>query len=358
MIYHLLVPLREYISFFNIFRYITLRTGGSALTALILTLIFIPLYLKKARYKERISEDVPSRHKEKEGTPSAGGIVFLPVVLLSTLLWAKLNNPFIYLASFVVIYLGLMGFIDDIKKLTGDKKKGLSKGEKILLQFILAIVVVISLYYLFPKEVAFKTQFLFFKNIYINFGLFYLFFVILVFIGTTNAVNLTDGLDGLAAGAALAPLTVFILISYFEGNKILSNYLHLLYIPGIEELTIFGGAFLGALLGFLWYNAFPADIFMGDTGSQALGGALGIIAILTKQEFLLAIAGGLFVIEAISVIIQVYYFKKTRGKRIFLKAPLHHHYEEKGFSEPKIVVRMWIISFIFAIIALATIKIR
>jgi len=278
--------------------------------------------------------------------------------LISVFLWAIPWNPFVYLSLFVLLYLGILGYVDDRMKKRGHKKGGLSQKAKLLYQTILSVFVLFCIYRLYPTEYATSTQVLFFKNVFLELGVFYLLLVIFVFVGTTNAVNLTDGLDGLAAGASLPPMAVMLVVAYVTGHRILSNYLNILYIPGIGELSVFAGALIGALTGFLWFNSYPAEVFMGDTGSQALGGSLGILAILTKQEVLLAVAGGLLVIEALSVILQVAYFRSTGGKRIFKKAPLHHHFEEKGWAEPKIVVRFWIISLVFAIIAISTLKIR
>lgn len=359
MFYYLLYPLKSYISFFNVFRYITTRSGGAFITALLFTLLVIPYLRKHPFIKERISERVPKSHEEKSGTPTAGGIVLLSSAIISTLLWAKLNVIYIYVAIFVTTYMGIMGFYDDIMKVKGKKKEGLSIKTKLIFQFILSAIVVFSLYKLYPEDIVTKTQFLFFKNINLDFGLFYILFVMLVFVGTTNSVNLTDGLDGLAISVYIPVISVFVLLAYFEGHKVLAEYLYLLKIKEIGELSIFGSAIIGASLGFLWYNAYPAEIFMGDTGSQGLGGALAIMSILTKQELLLPIAGFVLFIESLSVIVQIYVYRKSHGtKRFFKKAPLHHHFELIGWQEPKIVTRMWIISLLASMFALTLIKIR
>ncbi len=359
MFYHLLYPLKNHFSFFNIFRYITTRSGGAFLTALILTLIATPYFIKRGVIRERISDRVPENHEKKSGTPTSGGVVFILSAIISTLLWAKLTVPFVYLAIFVTLYMAIMGLYDDIVKLKGKEKEGLSIKSKLIFQFILSLIVVLSLYKLYPESIVTKTQFLSFKNINIDFGIFYILFVMFVFVGTTNSVNLTDGLDGLAASTYIPVIGVFILLAYFEGHKVLAEYLHLLKINEIGELAIFGSSIGGAVLGFLWYNAYPAEIFMGDTGSQGLGGALAIMSILTKQELLLPIAGFVFLWETVSVIIQIYVYRKTGGKkRFFKKAPIHHHFEMLGWKEPKIVARMWIISLLSSILALTLIKIR
>ena len=359
MFYHLLYPLKNYFSFFNIFRYITTRSGGAFLTSLILTIILIPFYIKWGIIRERISNKVPENHEKKSGTPTSGGTIFIPVAILSTLLWAKLNVLFVYLAIFVTLYMGVMGLYDDLSKLKGKEKEGLSIKSKLIFQFILSVIVVVCLYKLYPHDVVTKTQFLSFKNINIDFGVFYILFVMFVFVGTTNSVNLTDGLDGLAASTYIPVIGVFILLAYFEGHRVLASYLHLLKIKDIGELAIFGSSIAGAALGFLWYNAYPAEIFMGDTGSQGLGGALAIMSILTKQELLLPVAGFVFFMETLSVILQIYVYRKSGGrKRFFKKAPIHHHFEMIGWKEPKIVARMWIISLLSSILALTLIKIR
>jgi len=359
VLYHFLYPLKVHFFPFNVFRYITFRASYAALTSLLLTYFLMPIFIrfiKKRGITERIYEYLPETHKRKEGTPTAGGIVFLPAAIISVLLWANLKNPFVLMAIFSTTLLGLLGFVDDLMKVNG--KRGLSKKAKLFGQLILSLIVFFFAKANFPGKVAFSTQVLFFKNYFLYLGLIYIAFLMFVFVGVTNSVNLTDGLDGLAAGCALAPFGVFAVLAYVSGHKIISNYLNILFIPKAGELTIFATSFFGALLGFLWYNAYPAQIFMGDTGSQAVGGALGILAILTKQEILLAIAGGVFVIEALSVILQVIYFRTTGGKRFLRKAPLHHHYEEIGQPETKIVIRFWIVSFLLGVVALSTLKIR
>jgi phospho-N-acetylmuramoyl-pentapeptide-transferase len=313
--------------------------------------------MRKKGFTERISEHAPEKHAVKGGTPTSGGIVFLFASAISTVLWADVTNPFVILALFTTVWLGFWGYFDDRMKQRGEKKTGLSKSVKLVGQLALAVVVLIFLREMFPKAYATKTQVLFFKNIYVELGLFYFLFIVFVFVGATNSVNLADGLDGLAGGAALAPMAVMLVVSYIAGHRVISEYLSVLFIPGAGELTIFAGGFLGCLTGFLWFNTHPASVFMGDTGSQALGGALGILGILSKQEILLAIAMGFFVLEALSVIVQVASYRITGG-RVFRRAPFHHHFEEMGWLESKVVVRLWIISGFFALLALATLKVR
>jgi len=356
VLYELLYPLTPYFSPFNLFQYITFRGAFAGLTSLVLVLLFMPLFIKKVPLRERISEDVPRNHMAKGGTPSSGGIVMVTAVVLASLLWAKLSS-LVGIALFTTVYMGLMGLWDDIAKRRGKKKKGMSKTAKLICQFALSVGVIFGLLWVFPDH-AFSIQLPFVKNILLNISYFYVIFAMLIFVGTTNAVNLTDGLDGLAAGAALPVFAAMGIIAYAAGNAKISEYLSILHVPGAGELTIIAAALLGALLGFLWFNAHPAEVFMGDTGSQALGGALGIIAMLTKHEIVLLIAAGLFMAEALSVMMQVAYFKATHGKRIFLCSPLHHHYEKKGWPENRIVVRFWIVSVMFCILAIATLKIR
>ena len=359
MLYHLLSPYASKWIGFNLFRYITFRAFMGAVTAFVITVVVMPVFIrwaKKHGHRERISEDVPEIHEKKEGTPTSGGIVFVSSVIFSVLLWARWDTLFTWAALIAISWTLLIGFIDDMMKFRGEKKKGMSKKMKLTLQFILSLVIFGFVYKIYG-EFAVDTQTLFFKNLFISLGWFYPIFMVFVFLGATNAVNLTDGLDGLAAGAALAPLGVLMVVAYIQGHAVLSKYLNLIFAPGSGELSIVAATFIGSLLGFLWYNAHPAEVFMGDSGSQGLGGCLAILAILTKQELLLAVAGGLFVIEALSVIIQVISYKRW-GKRVFLIAPIHHHFEKLGWAENKIVVRFWVLSMVFSIIAIATLKIR
>ena len=356
MLYELLYPLTPHFTPFNLFHYITFRAAMSALTSGILVLILMPVFIRKFSLRERISEDVPGNHISKEGTPSSGGIVMLVGVIVASLLWAR-PQPLVGIALFSIVYMGLVGLVDDIIKRRGAKKRGMSKWWKLLFQFILSVGVVLGLAWAYPQG-AFLVQMPFAKDLLLNIGYFYVLFAMVLFVWTTNAVNLTDGLDGLAAGAALPVFGALAAIGYAAGHIKLSDYLAILYIPNAGELAVVAGSVLGALLGFLWFNAHPARVFMGDTGSQALGAAMAIIAILTKHEIVMVIAGGLFMVEALSVLIQVGYFRATRGRRVFLCAPIHHHYERKGWPESTIVTRFWIISAFFALLALSTLKIR
>ncbi len=360
MFYHLLYPLKKYSIIFNLFGYITVRGALAGIVSFFIVLIFSKKfisYLKNKKMVERISEDLPERHKGKEGTPTMGGIIIIIATISGIVLWGDLKNPFLYAIIFLFISFGILGLVDDIYKMKGEKKRGVSKKIKIIYQSIITIMFFFIMFFLFEKNLLTKTQVLFFKNFLLNFGLFYPLFLYFVLVGTVNAVNLTDGLDGLAIGISATVVGVYIILAYVGGHRIISNYLNILFIPKSWEISVFGASLLGALLGFLWYNFYPAEVFMGDIGSQAIGGAIAGMAILTKQELLLPITGGIFLIEALSVIIQVIYFKKTK-KRVFLCAPIHHHFELKGIKEPKIVIRFWLLSIIFSLMALSTLKIR
>ncbi|NPB03364.1 MAG: phospho-N-acetylmuramoyl-pentapeptide-transferase [Thermotogae bacterium] len=359
MLADFLVSLRDAHIAFNLFSYLTFRAAISFIVSFALTYYLLGLYIRRwgKRMYERISEDVPERHKVKEGTPSSGGVVFISVALLTTLLFAS-PVPEILAAVTATAVMGAMGLADDLSKLKRrDKKGGLPKKVKLLFQLALGLMFALVSLHIFGEK-AFTTQLLFFKNYFIHMGWLYVLFVALVLAGTSNGVNLTDGLDGLAAGVVLYPLVVFGIIAYIEGNSKFAHYLNVLYIKNAGQLVVFATALAGSLVAFLWYNAHPAEIFMGDTGSQALGGALASLAILTKQEILLAIAGGVLVLETLSVALQIWYFRLTGGRRLFLMAPLHHHFEKLGWPEVKIVVRFWILSLLFSLIALSTLKIR
>lgn len=358
MLYHLLYPLHEAYSIFNVFRYITFRTIYAILTALLITLILGPPLIEKLRtlnIKQYIREDGPSAHLNKKGTPTMGGALILLSLTVATLFWGDLTNTYLWIALFTTWGLGVIGIIDDLKKLRSKSSNGISPRFKLFGQLLLGAALGTFLYLSpdFDKHLTIP----FFKAISINLGIFYIFFVIVIIVGTSNAVNLTDGLDGLAVGLVLIVTTTYLLFSYFSGHIKIANYLQIPYIAGSGELTIFCGALLGAATGFLWFNTYPAQIFMGDVGSLALGGALGTVAIITKHEILLAIVGGIFVAEALSVIFQVASYR-LRKKRIFAMAPLHHHYELKGWAEPKIIVRFWIVAAFLALVAISTLKLR
>jgi phospho-N-acetylmuramoyl-pentapeptide-transferase len=358
MLYYLLYSLHTSYSVFNVFRYITFRAILAILTALFISFLFGPWVIRKLgelKVKQYIREDGPKTHLGKEGTPTMGGALILGSILISTLLWAELSNFYIWVLISTVGGFGTIGFIDDYRKLTRKNSKGLPGKVKILLQIGVALAAGAALYF-YP---TFKSTFSvpFFKDILPDLGIFYILLVIFVIVGTSNAVNLTDGLDGLAIGPVLITAATFMVLAYLAGNVKIASYLQIPYVSGAGELTVFCGAMVGASMGFLWYNTYPAQVFMGDTGSVALGAALGAVAIIAKQEILLAIVGGLFVLETLSVIFQVASYK-LRGKRIFRMAPLHHHFELEGWAEPKVIVRFWIITIFLALIALSTLKLR
>lgn len=349
--------------FFNLFRYITFRTAGALLTALLISFVcgpFLIRWLKTKQYNgQPIREDGPASHVlTKQGTPTMGGSLILFALSISTLLWANLTDLYIWIVLLVTLGFGCIGAFDDYLKLTKRNTKGLAGRKKLFLQILIGAFATYVVMFLNDPQLATSTSIPFFKNVLINLGWFYIPFGVFVIVGASNAVNLTDGLDGLAIGPVMIVSACFVFISYLVGNHVFANYLQIAFVPGAGELAIFCGALIGAGLGFLWYNAPPAMVFMGDTGSLAVGGALGMVAVITKHEFVFAIVGGLFVMEAISVILQVGYFKLSKGKRVFLMAPIHHHFEKKGWSEPTIVFRFWIISIVLALIGLSTLKLR
>jgi phospho-N-acetylmuramoyl-pentapeptide-transferase len=358
MFLEFLYPLKNIWTPFNLFGYVTFRAAYAAVTSFLFIFIIIPFYIKFAKRNkivEHISEDVPKRHLSKEGIPTAGGIVIVLAVVFSLILWGDLKNPFFYASLLSFTGFSFIGFLDDYMKLRN--KKGLYQIPKFILQSLVTLVLVLFYFELFEPGIRFKTQVLFFKNILITLSFLYPFLLFFMFMGTINAVNITDGLDGLAAGASIPCIAAFTVFAYVGGHAKIADYLNVLFIPKSWEVTVFGGAILGAVIGFLWYNSHPADIFMGDTGSHAIGAGLAVMAALSKQEFLLPIACFLFVFEILSVMIQVFSYRRF-GKRVFIKAPFHHHLEEKGMPENKIVIRLWIISLIFSIIAVSTLKIR
>ena len=361
MLYEFLLIYVETFTFLNVFKYITFRTGLAFFTSLFIALLiggpFIKLFSNKKIFNP-IREDGPSDHIVKKiGTPTMGGIIILIGIIFSVILWADLSNIYILFCLYIVTSFGLLGAFDDYKKIRDTSSKGISSRLKILIQLFLAVLGLIVLTYFIEYDEFNNLYFPFFKNLFVNLSWFFVPFSVFVIVGSSNAVNLTDGLDGLATVPVILVAGCFAFISYVTGNIVFSNYLQILYIEGAGEISIFCGSIIGACLGFLWFNAPPAKIFMGDTGSLSLGGSLGAVGIITKHEIVLAITGGLFVLEALSVMVQVISFKLT-GKRIFKMAPIHHHFEKKGWPESTVVIRFWIISIILAMIGLATLKLR
>ncbi len=346
----------------TLFKYITFRSIYAALTAMFVGFFLYPYFEKKLKdlqFRQTIKEYLPETHKKKQ-VPTMGGLLIITALLLAVLLWNNLLNPFIWVVIFVVVGFGVIGFVDDYVKAKLKKPEGISERAKFLSQLAVATVVAIYLY-----RSGFSTELYFpiFKDLHLNLGWLFIPWAVFIIVGSSNAVNITDGLDGLAIGPVITTALVFTVFSYVAGNVKLANYLHLPYVPGAGELAIVCSALIGASLAFLWFNAYPAEVFMGDVGSLSLGALLGTVALLTKEEFILAIAGGIFVLETVSVIMQRYYFKYTKkkygeGRRIFRMAPLHHHFEKMGWEEPKITVRFWIISVILALISLSLLKIR
>ncbi|MBO9402140.1 phospho-N-acetylmuramoyl-pentapeptide-transferase [Shimia sp. R9_3] len=347
--------------FFNLFRYITFRAGGAFMTALIFGFLFgrplINVLRRKQGKGQPIRDDGPEGHFAKAGTPTMGGLLIVGALVTSTLLWARWDNGFVWLVLFVTLAYGLIGFADDYAKVSKQNTKGVSGRVRLLLGFVIAGIAGVWATFLQPDTLQFQLAVPVFKEVLINLSWAYVPFAMFVVVGAANAVNLTDGLDGLAIMPVMIAAGALGVIAYAVGRVDFTEYLDVHYVPGTGEILIFVAGLIGGGLGFLWYNAPPAAVFMGDTGSLALGGALGAIAVSTKHELVLGVIGGLFVVEALSVIIQVLYFKRT-GKRVFLMAPIHHHYEKKGWSEPQIVIRFWIVAVILAMIGLATLKLR
>jgi len=357
MLYHLLYPLHTTYGVFNVFRYQTFRGLAAALTAFLLAFLFGPWLIRRLQAHQigqPIREDGPQRHLAKAGTPTMGGTLILFSLVLATLLLADLDNRYVWTMLGVTLGFGVIGFVDDYRKLRIGNSKGISGRSKLLWQFIIGFGVGLFLY---QSEFATTLRFPFFKDLYVDLGAWYIPFAALVVVGASNAVNLTDGLDGLAIGPVMTNAVTFGVFAYAAGNLKNAAYLQIPYIPGVGEVAIFCAALFSASLGFLWFNAYPAMMFMGDVGALPLGAALGTVALLTKQELVLLIAGGVFVVEALSVILQVAYYKWSR-KRIFRMAPLHHHFELQGYPEPQIIVRFWIVSVICALAALSTLKLR
>jgi phospho-N-acetylmuramoyl-pentapeptide-transferase len=358
MLYHLLYPMGSKLILFNVFRYISFRAVMATLTALMISYLLgrpVVDYLRAFQIGQTVRDDGPKSHLEKSGTPTMGGLLILFAMTFSCLLWTRLDNVYFWIVLGVTLSYGGIGFLDDYLKVTKQSHRGLSGKRKLGLQLIIGCVVGFVLW----MDPSFKTTLTvpFFKNFNPDLGIWYIPFVALVIAGASNAVNLTDGLDGLAIGPVMICGATYLLFAYVSGHLKLAQYLQVTYVPGSGELAVACGAMLGAGMGFLWYNTYPAEVFMGDVGSLSLGGLLGAMAVVTKQEILLVIAGGVFVIEAVSVILQVASFKAT-GKRIFNMAPLHHHFELKGWPEPKVIVRFWIISVVLALMAISTLKLR
>ena len=359
MIYHLLYPLHTTFSSFNVFRYITFRTIYAAITALVICFILGPWMIRKLqslKMGQPIREDGPNSHFSKEGTPTMGGLLIIFAAVISTFLWSNLTVDYVWMIMMVTVGFGLIGFMDDYRKLSHKNSKGVSGKARLMMEVAIAFFVSLVLYY--KAGVSSSITIPFFKTVLPDLGWGYVLLSTFIIVGAANAVNLTDGLDGLAIGPAITCFMTYLLFAYFAGNIKISGYLQIPYVAGTGELAIFCGAMVGAGIGFLWYNAYPAQVFMGDTGSLSLGAALGALAVMTKQEILLAIVGGIFVLETVSVIFQVGWFKISNGKRIFRMAPIHHHFELKGWAEPKIIVRFWIISILLALVAISTLKLR
>ncbi len=358
MLYLWLYPLHTEFSFLNVFRYLSFRIIYAAVTAFLIAFVLAPPLIRKLqelRMGQRVRDDGPSRHLAKTGTPTMGGVLILFAVVLSTALWSDISNRYVWLVLLAMVGFGAVGFADDYFKFSGGRSKGLTAWQKIVCQGLVAFT--IGLFFYFLPAYSTQLNVPFFKNFRPDLGLLYIPFAMLVIVGASNAVNLTDGLDGLAVGPVMIASLAYTIVAYVVGNKIMSDYLLIPYIEGAGELAVFTAAIFGASLGFLWFNTYPASVFMGDVGSLPLGAALGTVAVVSKHELLLILVGGVFVIEAISVIFQVISFK-SRGKRIFLMAPIHHHFEMKGWEEPKVVVRLWILAILLALLSLSTLKLR
>jgi phospho-N-acetylmuramoyl-pentapeptide-transferase len=358
MLYHLLYPLHEAISVFHVFKYITFRTFGATLTSMLLVLMFGGKYIRWLKAKtigQSIREVGPQSHLSKKGTPTMGGGLIIVAITISTFLWADLYNHYVWVALFSLIGFGAIGWVDDYRKVVQKNSKGLSAREKLISQTAVALIAAVFLYLM--RDTPPVLKFPFFKDWSIDLGVLFIPFATLVIVGTSNAVNLTDGLDGLAVGPTITTSLTFAILAYCAGNFVMAEYLQIPFVSGSGELSIFLASTGAACLGFLWFNSYPAEVFMGDVGALALGGALGVSAVITKNEILLILCGGIFVVEALSVMMQVASFKLT-GKRIFKMAPIHHHFELKGWAEPKVIVRFWIVSIMLALATLATLKLR
>jgi phospho-N-acetylmuramoyl-pentapeptide-transferase len=362
VLYWLLVPLRKYTVFFNIFRYITVRTAMAGITALVVSLVFGPILirqLKKRQIGQEIRPDGPQSHLAKKGTPSMGGILIIASTLIPTLLWGNLENTYVWIGMATMVCFGLVGFIDDYLKVTRRRSLGLRGRSKILLQVILAAFIGLALVYIgLTDGFSLRLSFPFFKRWAPYLGWLYLPWIMFILVSSSNAVNLADGLDGLAIGLTAISASVLTALTYIAGHQVFSRYLNIPWIESAAELTVFAGALSGACLAFLWFNCHPAQVFMGDVGALSLGATLAAIAILIKQEFLLFAVAGVFILEVLSVVIQVGYFKVSGGRRVFKMAPLHHHFELIGWREEQIVVRFWILGIIFELFSLTTLKLR
>lgn len=360
MLYHLLFPLREHFSGFNVFRYITFRSAGAVLCALIVTFLLAPsmiAWLRRLKVGQHVRTDGPQTHLAKKGTPTMGGLLIVAALAVSVLLWSDLRNVYVWVVLFATLAFGAIGFWDDYLKIVKKQSTGLRAYQKFGLQIVAAAAIGVFLYVNPGDPDSTHLSVPFFKNLFIDLGWFYIPFAVVVIVGSSNAVNLTDGLDGLAIGLVGIAAAANAVIVYLGGNRVVADYLKIMYLPGTGELVIFCGALLGASLGFLWYNAHPAEVFMGDVGSLSLGGALGTLAVVTKHELILVITGGIFVAETVSVMMQVGYFKMT-GRRIFRMAPLHHHFEQLGWPESKVIARFWIIGIILALVSISSLKLR
>ena len=358
MLYHLLYPLRDVIPAFNVFRYITFRVAAAIVTALLLSWLLGPWFIRRLRalsVGQNIRDVGPQAHQVKSGTPTMGGILILFACLGATLLWGNLENIYVWVVVLVTAAFGAIGFADDYIKVRKRRSLGLTARAKMGLQILAGALMGLALFVLpsFDSQLTFP----FLKRLVIDLGILYIPFVVVVLVGASNAVNLTDGLDGLAIGTTSVAAATYAVFTYVAGNRVIAGYLQISHVPGVGEVAVFCGALVGAGLGFLWYNAHPAEVFMGDVGSLALGAGIGSVAVLAKQEILLVLVGGVFVMEALSVIIQVASFK-LRGKRVFRMSPLHHHFELSGWAEPKVIVRFWILSILFALLSLSTLKLR
>lgn len=361
MLYELLYPLRDYFSGFNVFRYITFRTAYATITALLLSFLLGPWIIARLRafkLAQVIREDGPQTHLSKKGTPTMGGLLILFSVIVPTLLWANLKSESVWVMLLVTAGLGAIGFLDDYLRVVRNRKNGLLGRYKIAGQVAIGAGVAMILLLTRPYDaMTTRTSVPFLKHVFVDLGIFYVPFVVLVITASSNAVNLADGLDGLAIGMVIPPALAFGGLAYVTGNAVFAKYLNIPFLEGAGELLVYTGALFGACLGFLWYNSYPAEVFMGDTGSLPLGGSLGAMAILIKRELLLVIVGGLFVIETLSVVIQVLSYR-WRGKRVFRMAPLHHHFELSGWPETKVVVRFWIVAILLALVTLSTVKLQ